>query len=128
VIRESIRLELLSIKDEYCPSLDAEQAFIDHFQGFNKGKWNRKDDEGIVNGKPMDIEMDILFDTQVTYIYEIKPIIGLRDIMHILKLGKFYRQNNPTVSNLRCVFITKKIDPRAQMIAEVGNVDFVFVN
>jgi len=126
IIRESVRSELLSFKEQYFRPIDSDRIISEQFQGCTKTKWTQKDEEGIVFGNPGDIEVDLIQNNEVTYIYEVKSIVSIGDIFNILRVGKFFRSRNQNIPRLRCVFIANSIDPRAKLLAEASKIDIIY--
>jgi hypothetical protein len=86
------------------------------FPGCILEQWSTYDDTGSVFGQPQNIQISCIKKGRCCYLCDIKPVVNVQDVGHLVKIGKLYRQRHPE-DKLACVIITPSITPEAEQIA-----------
>ena len=104
--------------------LRSEQSFRNALKGILKDTANLEvvnvaefDDEGVVFGRPDQVELDIIIRNGLLYICEIKSSMSKADMIIFKRKADFYqRRHNREATKL--VVISPMVDPKAMVIAK----------
>jgi len=88
-----------------------------HFPGGQIITWEHYDTEGIVDGTPETIVVDIIQKDTNYYILDLKEKVGIEEIATLLRVGKLFHNLYPEFP-LGCVVVYAKITKQASLVAD----------
>ena len=78
---------------------------------------NEYDDEGVVFGRPDQVELDVIIKNSLLLICELKSSIDKAGMYSFERKARFYERRHNRKAN-RLIVISPMIDARAQQVAE----------
>ena len=104
--------------------LQSEKAFRDALAGILEQNFgvqvlnvNEYDDEGVVFGRPDQVELDVIIKNGLLLICELKSSIDKAGMYIFERKARFYERRHQRQAN-RLIVISPMIDARAQRVAE----------
>jgi hypothetical protein len=61
------------------------------FPGCPLEQWSTYDETGSVYGQPQTIQISYLKKGRSCYLCDIKPVVNVQEVGHLVKIGKLYR-------------------------------------
>eukprot|EP01124_Arcella_intermedia_P001870 TRINITY_DN11034_c0_g1_i1.p1 TRINITY_DN11034_c0_g1~~TRINITY_DN11034_c0_g1_i1.p1 ORF type:complete len:177 (+),score=16.88 TRINITY_DN11034_c0_g1_i1:3-533(+) len=124
-IRHLVRPKLDTLLQEYVHPIFIEDV-LKQFPGFQHRVWLHTDDSGTAFGLSADLELDVFFNDEETYLIQIRNVIQDTDILTMLKVGNVFKDLCQTPV-LKAVVVCHAIHPKIRRLAERSKIDVLLV-
>jgi len=98
-----------------------------NFPGGHIVTWEHYDTEGVVDGTPEMIVVDIIQKDTNYYILDLKEKVGIEEIATLLRVGKLFHNLFPDIA-LGCVVVYWKIAKQASLVADACKIRLLNVD